>query len=708
MHFLLLCLLAINNVSDKVVEARFTNTPPKIDGVIEEVWHTADSVYDFVQHAPYEKTEPTERTVAYVLQDKENLYIAYRCFAEKSKPIACLTADEDHVIIGIDPFGSKSQAYFFIVYASGIPQDGLVFDDGRSMDHSWEGVWYRGVRVYDDHVDYEVKIPFKSIRYKKEIDEWGIQFHRYSAANRETAFWTEIPMHEDPMVSKYGTLKDINPQSTGYYFELYPEGFVRNDKHGVLKDTTKISGSLNFKWDVTPQTTINATVFPDFAQIESDPFVLNLSRYPTYLQEQRPFFLEGMDIFRMSNFGPEQGFFDRLNIFYTRRVGKSLNGDVIPIIGGLKATHKTENWNFGILGAYTESLETEPERGFGVFRVKRKVLKNSEMGMLFSGTAVDRDNYNYAIGFDVVYRKGFNQLIVQTAVSQKSEEGSNQTNKKEGWAISTGYFGLVKGFLIKSAVEVVDSTFDVTDIGFVPWAGLREFNLTIGPMRTYQKGFLRNLFYGPSVVVFREPGEEGTSILGGFTFNPNFRNNWGFNVEGYVGKAHEADTSYFHRSVDFGSWGNFLGQHFNFGANYEYNYNYRRGFLADNFSTWFRIGYSIIDNVSLSMNGNEWVEWDTTGTLIAITSMAMPRVDIRFNADIMLTVFDQLVFDTPETEWGETNLVSNRLGALFAWNFKPKSWIYLAVNDYNIEDENGQMELYDRVAAVKAKYLVYF
>ncbi len=700
MQFLLVCLLLIGTNGDKVIEAKFTNTPPRIDGVIEEIWQIADSVYDFIQHAPYEKTNPTEKTVVYVLQDRDNLYIAYRCYAETYKPVACLTSDEDHIIIGIDSFGSKSQAYFFTVYASGIRQDGWIYDDGRTMDNSWEGVWYRGVKVYDDHVDYEVKIPFKSIRYKKGIDEWGIQFHRYSARNRETAFWTEVPQQEDPMVSKYGILKGINPQSTGYYFELYPEGFVRSDKHGEWEDTTKLSGSLNFKWDVTPQTTINATIYPDFAQIESDPFVLNLSRYPTYLQEQRPFFLEGMDIFRMSDFGQERGFFDRLNIFYTRRVGKSLNGDVIPIIGGLKATHKTENWNFGILGAYTDSLETEAERGFGVFRVKRKFLKNSEMGMLFSGTAVDKDNYNYAVGFDGVYRQGFNQLIVQTALSQK--------NDKQGWAISTGYFGMVKNFLIISAAEIVDDSFDVTDIGFVPWAGLRKFSLTVGPQRTYQRGFLRNLFYGPSVVVFREPGEEETSILAGFTFNPNFRNNWAFNVEGYVGKAHEVDTSYMYRSVDFGSWGNFLGQHFNFGGNYEYNYNYQRGFLADNFSTWFRIGYSIIDNVSLSMNGNEWIEWDTTGTLIAITSMAMPRIDIRFSANIMLAVFDQLVFDTPGTEWGETNLVSNRLGALFSWNFKPKSWVYVAINDYNVENVNGQMELYDRVAAVKAKYLVYF
>jgi hypothetical protein len=705
MNALLVCLLMIGSVGEKAVEVRFTETAPKIDGVIEELWHSADSITDFVQHAPYDRTDPTERTTVYVLQDAENLYIAYRCFADHNRPVACLTSDEDYIIIGIDPFGSKSEAYFFTVYASGIPHDGWIYDDGRTMDYSWEGVWYRGVKVHDDYADYEVKIPFKSIRYKKELNEWGIQFHRYTAANRETAFWTEVPAHEDPMVSKYGTLKGISPRLSGYYFELYPEGFVRYDRYveygeDSLRTKKKLSGSLNLKWDATPQTMINATVYPDFAQIESDPYTLNLSRYPTYLSEQRPFFLEGIEIFRMSNLGEGRGFFDPLNIFYTRRIGKSLNGEVVPIIGGLKATHKTENWNFGLLGAYTDSLETEPERGFGVFRMKRKLLENSEVGVLFSGTAIDRDHYNYALGFDGVYRKGFNQLIVQTAASERSG--------KQGWAITSGYVGLVKGFLIMSSAEMVDDSFDVAEIGYVPWAGLKQFFFMAGPHRNYEQGFIRTLFYGPAITVFQEPGEDSTSILGGFSLNPNFRNNWGFNLEVHIGPVYQADTHYTHRGVDLDVWGSLAGQQLNFGGNYEYSYNYYRGYVANMVSGWYRVAYGIIDNAAVVLNGNEWVEWDPDNNLVSITSVLTPRTDIRFNADMMLSIFNQMVFATPGTEYGETNLVSNRLGALLAWNFKPKSWVYVALNDYNIEDANGQMELYDRVAAVKAKYLVYF
>ncbi|MCK4322541.1 carbohydrate binding family 9 domain-containing protein, partial [candidate division WOR-3 bacterium] len=305
MSLFFLFLIGVNN--DKVVDVRFTEVAPVIDGVIEEVWEVADSAYNFVQFAPYEKEQPTERTAVYILQDKENLYFAFRCYAKEHKPIACFTSDEDDIRINIDPFNSKTTAYYFLLYASGIIDDGLFLDDGKRRDDSWDGVWYRAVKLYDDRFEVEVKIPFKSIRYKKGLTEWGINFGRYIAARKETDYWVEYTQLEGDMVSKYGTLRGVDPRSTGHYFELYPEGFLRYDKSGEEEGVYKLRGSLNFKWDVTPEMTLNATAYPDFAQIESDPFELNLERYPIYLDERRPFFLEGNEIFRMSDYGEDFG-----------------------------------------------------------------------------------------------------------------------------------------------------------------------------------------------------------------------------------------------------------------------------------------------------------------------------------------------------------------------------------------------------------------
>ncbi|TET46502.1 hypothetical protein E3J62_03860 [candidate division TA06 bacterium] len=691
--------------NSKTIEVRTAEIAPVIDGVIERTWEAADSAYDFVQFAPHEKEPPTEKTVVYILQDKENLYIALRFHAQTNEPVACLTSDEDYIAIGIDPFGSKNTAYYFIVYASGIRQDGWVLDDGRARDDSWEGVWYRGVKVLDDRWQVEIKIPFKSIRYKKGLDRWGIQFVRYSASNRETDYWTEVSQLESDMVSKYGSLHGINPQVTGYYFELYPEAFVRYEDYEGEKGKLEPRVSMNFKWDLTPQTTLNATAYPDFAQIETDPFTLNLSRYRTYYGERRPFFIEGMEVFRMSHFGDDKGFFRPLNIFYSRTIGKSVDGDVIPIIGGLKLTTKSEDWNAGIFGAYTDEYSEndsliEPYRSFAVCRLKHRQFGNSDIGVLFSGTMVDGDDYNYAVGLDGVMRRGVNQFIVQGTVSDRSS--------KKGWAVSSGYHGFLGNFLTMGAVEVVGDSFDVSDIGYVPWAGRKKFTFISGPFKTYEKGALRNLYFAPGIIGIQEPGQDEWSTLGYFILNPVFRNDWGFSLELHGGPAHEADTSYLNRSVDLSGWANLAGQSTNFGGNYSYGYNYARGFLAHQASTWFRVGYGIVPEVSASLRSSIWAEWDTTGAVAALTTSATPRIDYRINADMSLGLFNEFVMGTPGTDVGNTDLLYNRIGLLFSWNFLPKSWLYVAFNDSREIDAAGDLRLVSGIGAIKAKYLMYF
>jgi hypothetical protein len=690
---------------EKTLVVMTTETPPVIDGFIERIWETADSAYNFLQVEPGVKEQPTEKSVAYALQDGENLYLALRCYADTIKPIACLTADEDWIAVGIDPFGSRNTAYYFIVYASGIGQDGWVLDDGRSRDDSWEGVWYRSVGLYDDRWEIELKIPFKSIRYKKDLAEWGIQFVRYSASNRETNTWTDFEELEPEMVSNYGSLTNLNPQTTGHYFEFYPEGFLRYDQYPGEKGKVKPRLSMNLEWDMTPQATLSATAYPDFAQIESDPYTLNLSQYPTYFNERRPFFIEGSDIFRMSNFGEDRGFFQPLNIFYSRRIGKLTDGEAVPILGGLKLTSKSQSWNLGALAAYTDRyIENdsllEHERAFGVLRIRRRQFGNSELGALFSGTAVDEDDYNYAFGLDGAFRKGLNQFILQGATSDNSG--------KHGWGASSGYWGLWEGWIVSGGAQIVQDSFDVSDIGFTPWAGRKTMRIGGGPYRAYQTGFLRNLYYGASIIREQEPGQDGWSTFGALEASPNLRNNWSTHLELTAGHAHEADTNYTYRSADLSVWGNVAGQFLNFGANYSHAYNYVRGFVADQASGWHRVGYSIVPQVSTSLQSNSWAEWDPGGSLVAITTRSTPRVDIRLNAFVTTSLFDELVFQTPETLYRKTRLASNRVGFIFAWNFRPKSWLYVAFNDHRQMGENQELALLSTVGAIKAKYLLYF
>jgi hypothetical protein len=702
-------MIALFVQSAKTVDVHYTEIAPEIDGFIEDIWLNADSAHSFVQYEPYEKQEPEQKTSVYVLQDKENIYFAFRCYADKYPPFACFTKDEDYVRVSIDPFGTKTTGYYFLVFGSGLFWDGWVLDDGRNWDDTWEGIWYRGIQLYEDRLEVEIKIPFKSIRYKKDLDKWGVQFFRYTVTNHETDYWTELDHSEGELVSQWGTLENVNPQASGYYFELYPEGYVRYDKHWFYEpDSTtaeiKPSASLNMKWDITPQTTVNGTIYPDFAQIESDPFTLNLSRYPTYLEERRPFFIEGRDIFHMSDFG-DWGFFQGLELYYSRRIGKSVNSDAIPIISGVKFTHKSQDWNIGLLSAYTDDYEindtyTEPHRGFGVFRLKHSMTRNTDLGILCSGIMENKDNYNYALGIDAVYRKGADQYIVQGAFSEK--------NAKQGFAFSTGFHKLLPNFRVFSSAMVVQDSFDVSDVGYVPWAGMQRYRLFAGPYWNFAQGFFREIGTDAGLRINREPGETDYSYDVIVEVNPEYRNRWGNYFSFSYGKHYDADTEFTFRSANVNIWGPLLSQQFNTGCYYSYEYNYGRGYPAYQGSNWFTFSYSIIPNLSTGVFTNLWIEWDTTNTIISMVDRLRPNFFVRFSADMSLTVFSEFVMLTPGSDISEFELYSVRPGVLFTWNFRPKSWLYLALNDYHAQDAGGDLKHQYMISAVKMKYLLYF
>jgi hypothetical protein len=713
----------------KSVDIRHTEIAPKIDGLIEDLWLSADSATDFIQHSPYEKTAPTERTVVYLLQDAENLYVAFRCYSFHNPPVACFTKDEDYVTIKLDPFGSRTSGYFFLVCGSGLFWEGLIMDDGRSQDHSWEGIWYNAVKLYPDKMEAEMKIPFKTLRYKKGLGEWSVQFARHIASTHENDYWTEVTQKDDDLVSRWGRAGNVNPQSSGYYFELYPEGFFRYEHFRGRATARKINGSLTAKWDLTPQTSINATAYPDFAQIESDPSSVNLSRYPTYLQEQRPFFVEGREIFRFSEF-QGSGFFQPLNLFYSRRVGKSIDGGAVPIVGGLKATHKTTEWNIGALAAYTEKYDyssggqpvTEPERKFGVVRAARRIFNNSDAGILFSGMSANSLEYNYAIGMDASLRKGPSQLIIQGAYSDAQRMAGLDTVKNCGWAVSTGYRGWAGKFLTMAAYEAIADSFDVGDIGFVPWTGRQRALLISGPFWTFKEGALRNLYIAPGFARTREPGSPRWSTFGSFVINPNWRNNWGANLEGSYGRSFEliydpyVDSTYcidyISRDIYFNFWGMLIGNNVNGGCNYNYSYNYARDSLAYQGSNWLTLSYSIISPLSTTLTSVLWIEWNQNKRIAAMTPILRPRLDCRITARMSLSLFNEMVAATPGTDLGKTRLQTDRFGLLYSWNFSPKSWLYVALNDYNSLDytvnPDGEMTQRYAIGAIKARYLMYF
>jgi len=691
----LLLLLTAN--SEKTVTVRYTETAPKIDGYIEEIWNSADSASDFIQNMPYEKEKPTDATLVYLLHDKNNLYVAFRCSTKNAPPVCQLSGISDYAVIYIDPFGSKTNAYYFVVTTSGNYDDGMVLDDGAWTDDSWDAVWYKAVKIYPDHYEIEMKIPFKSIRYKKGLSEWGVNFKRYITGKQERDYWTEVLQKDGNKVSNFGKLLGVNPQTKGYYFEVYPEGFVRYDKYEGEAARYKPRASMNVKWDITSQTTINATALPDFAQIESDPFSFNLSQYPTYLTERRPFFVEGQDVFQFNNAMT----FSPLEIFYTRAIGKSVENEPVSILGGLKLTHKSENWNIGLLGAYTDTLATEPKKAFSVLRIKKSVFENSDLGILFSGMRANEHNYNYALSFDGDYRSANNQFSLQTAMSER--------NKKYGGALSSGYYGLIKDiWAISSSVEIVNDSFDVSEIGYVPWKGLNRYFFSTGLIKRFPKGQVRVLSITPGFSIIKEPFESQFSQNGILNVSCVFRTNWSFYSGINYGKHYEMQQSYIYRDLYANASYNDVKYECNLGFDYYYNFNYQQGYPAYAGDNWLSLDYIIHPKVHLELTAEVWPEWDAMNLIRNATSLITPRIDYIINKSISLDIFSEFVTASEQAKINKTNLIENRIGFLFSWNFSPKSWLYIAFNDYREQNDQGRLVNISRIGAIKAKYLIYF
>jgi hypothetical protein len=245
-------------------------------------------------------------------------------------------------------------------------------------------------------------------------------------------------------------------------------------------------------------------------------------------------------------------------------------------------------------------------------------------------------------------------------------------------------------------------------MGYVPWQGKQQVLFSSGPFYTWKKGFWRNLAVAPGFLLVKEGGSRDWSKLGMFIFNPNFRNRWGFNLSGNAGTYYEADTNYFYRSVNLSVWGPVFANHINFGGNISYGFNYNRGYLAYLGSSWLSYRYSIIPQLSVSLNSNFWIEWDPENRIVDAWPLLTPRLQISLNSKMSIELFDEMVMQAPAGDFGGIKYVTNRVGGLFSWNFRPKSWIYIALNDFRADDGTGNLVIQDQIGAIKAKYLIYF
>ncbi|QXD15069.1 carbohydrate binding family 9 domain-containing protein [Rhodocaloribacter litoris] len=405
--------------------------PVTIDGRLDEAaWEQAPVIDRFLQRDPVEGAPPTERTAVRVLFDDDALYVGARLYDSAPDSIVARLGrrdadlESDRFVVFIDPFYDRRTGYYFGVNAAGTLYDGVLMNDDWD-DDAWDGVWEGKVHLDEAGWSVEMRIPYSQLRFhRKDRYVWGINFRRDISRKNESDYLVYTPRQESGFVSRFYDLvgmEDITPRRQ---VEVMPYLTARAEFTDQPRGNPFDDGSryvpgvgVDLKVGLTSNLTLNATVNPDFGQVEVDPAVVNLSDIETFFPEKRPFFIEGASVFNFGRGGASSNWgFNWGNpaFFYSRRIGRAPQGslpehdyadvsDGVRILGAAKLTGRIGSANVGTIQALTErgvagvargaerfSAEVEPLAYYGVFRAQQE-FNEGRQALGFLGTVAQRD-----------------------------------------------------------------------------------------------------------------------------------------------------------------------------------------------------------------------------------------------------------------------------------------------------------------------------
>ncbi len=413
------------------VRAFRTTEGIKIDGRLKEGAWSNPGISGFIQKNPNEGQPATQKTEVWVAYDDEALYVAARMWDTAPDSIVGRIGRRDAglncdaFVVYIDSYHDKRTGFYFWINPLGSVGDGTLSNDSWS-DDTWDGVWEGAARIDGKGWTAEFRIPYSQLRFSRKTRYvWGINFNRYIERYNESDYLVMVPKKDSGFVSHFADLVGIEGINPPRRLDLLPYlvtsgKFLQHEAGDPFHKGFEFYKNLgaNLKLGLGPNLTLDATINPDFGQVEVDPAVVNLSAYETYYEEKRPFFIEGMDIFSFGQRGSNSnwGFNSAVpQFFYSRRIGRPPQGSVthtgfmdLPvnttILGAAKISGKLPGgWEVGTIHALTArefadidtagvrfKQEVEPLTYYGVIRTFKDLNQNRQ-GIGFMGTAVVRN-----------------------------------------------------------------------------------------------------------------------------------------------------------------------------------------------------------------------------------------------------------------------------------------------------------------------------
>ncbi len=653
-----------------------------IDGVIEDAWRTVPPVDHFTQLRPSEGLPAQAETYAYVRYTPEALLLAFDCRDPNPKAIAGRIQrrdqydNSDHVEVFLDPFHDQRTGYFFGVTAGGVQVDGTVSDEAN-YDESWDGIWESAVRRTDTGWIAEMRIPFSSFRHSNnnsKSNTWGLNFERYVHHLNEVSYWRPQSRALGHRASQWGEMQGLEGIQGGAHLEILPHAVGRWD---APDGATTYSGrnswdnfGLDLKLVPSASWTMDVTFQPDFAQVDVDDEVINLSDYPVYLSEKRPFFLEGLDIFNETEF----------QMLYTRKITN-------PDIG----SRVTGQWG-PLRGSALVVRDNGPEGERRIVSAARGVYNlsgTSTAGFTTTTLSVDSGFHANTADLDAHVRwKKENEWNSQIAAVDRSE------GKEQPLGFNTEVILFdEKHIHYATGVHYLGRDFNVNDLGFTGYSNRIDQWFWTQYMLNPQQGFIEswwfnlNFYYEMMPIgygLFERSGNWNTDIALRSNWEVWSGMSWG---SGWFRERSQIDTTI--------AWDPKYTD--NFGPFYPEFHPY--------YSQW--LGFETDDRkpVTFSVHNERYTFREGKGFGIYPSLEWRPAPNLEFSSSVDWTHIEgarrvedgagkDYVVSRLRIRWSPTLAISvrgtiqmvqedKRIGTnlLFAWNWSPGSWMYLVYDE---------------------------
>ncbi len=423
--------------------ATVVSTPPRIDGRLDDAaWRDAARYADFVQREPVEGTPVSERTEVRIVTDGEALYVAAWLLDREpqlivpSEKIRDVTlTNSDYFAFILDTYHDRQNGFLFATTPSGIEHDAQIIREGEGggvfaggqnraqagalggVNVNWDASWT--VATTQDSLGWyaEFRIPFSTIRYGAgAVQTWGLNIMRGIRRRNEEALWSRVSRQFSiNRLSQAGTLEDLRVPSQRIA-TITPYALGNTSRTFATQTAFRGIGEAgaDAKLGITPSLTLDLTYNTDFAQVEVDEQRTNLTRFPIFFPEKRPFFLENAGVFSA---GTPQA----VDLFFTRRIGIDSVGQPVPILGGGRLTGRIGGLTVGALQMVTDDVNGVRGNSYTVARALREVSARSRVGLIAAQRQRlgDADDRNRVFGADA--RVGIGQAWTADAWAATTE-----------------------------------------------------------------------------------------------------------------------------------------------------------------------------------------------------------------------------------------------------------------------------------------------